>query len=99
MYDLYYNVFQNKYGEENVKLLFADTDSLFLEITTNDLYRNIYDDHEFKKHFDFSDYPTYLYEEIKPEKYMCDSDEYIENREPILYYNQFMHSNDNKKVI
>ena len=99
MYDFFYNVLQNKYGADNIKLLFTDTDSLFLEITTNDLYKDIYDDREFKKHFDFSDYPTYLYEEIQPEEYVFNSDEYVENREPTLYYNQFLHSNENKKVI
>ena len=99
MYDFYYNILQVKYGADNIKLLFTDTDSLFLEITTKDLYKDIYDDQEFKKHFDFSDYPTYLYEEIQPSKYVYNSDEYIELREPVIYYNQFLHSNENKKVI
>ena len=99
MYDFYYNVIQNKYGSDKIKLLFSDTDSLFLEITTKDLYQDIYNDKDLMKHFDFSDYPTYLYEEIKPEEYVYNSDEYIEQREPTLYYNQFLHSNENKKII
>ena len=99
MYDFFYNTLQPKYGVDNVKLLFTDTDSLFLEITTPDLYKDIYDDKDFKKHFDFSDYPSYLYEEMKPEEYVYNSDEYIEVRTPSFYYNQFLHSDDNKKVI
>ena len=77
MYDFYYNVIQNKYGSDKIKLLFSDTDSLFLKITTKDLYQDIYNDKDLMKHFDFSDYPTYLYEEIKPEEYVYNSDEYI----------------------
>ena len=79
MYDFYYNVIQNKYGANNIKLLFTDTDSLFLEITTKDLYQDIYNDKDLMKHFDFSYYPTYLYEEIQPEEYVYNSDEYMYN--------------------
>ena len=99
MYDFFYNVVQSKYGQDNVKLLFTDTDSLFMEISTQDLYKDIYDDKQLRTHFDFSDYPTYLYEEIQPAEYVYNSDEYIEDRTPSFYYNQFLHNNENKKII
>ena len=57
MYDFFYNVIQNKYGHQNVKLLMTDTDSLILEIATDDVYKDIYDDKNLKSYFDFSDYP------------------------------------------
>ncbi|XP_023213631.1 uncharacterized protein LOC111616454 [Centruroides sculpturatus] len=54
MYQIYYEVFKNYYNDR-VKLLYTDTDSLILEIYTDD----IYDD--FKNNlpniFDFSNYP------------------------------------------
>ncbi|XP_067130198.1 uncharacterized protein [Centruroides vittatus] len=54
MYKTYYNVFKNYY-KNNVNLLYTDTDSLILEIFTNDIYL------DFKNNlpdiFDFSNYP------------------------------------------
>ena len=53
MYDFYYNVLQKRYGD-NVKLLMTDTDSLVVEIETEDVYKDMYN---MKEHFDFSEYP------------------------------------------
>jgi hypothetical protein len=53
MYELHYNVFKNHY-KENIKLVYCDTDSLFYEIKTNDLYEDL--KNEFKKYMDFSNY-------------------------------------------
>lgn len=43
MYNFYYNVLQKYYGWEKVNLLFTDTDSLMLEIFTDDIYKDISD--------------------------------------------------------
>lgn len=55
MYDFHYNYMLKKYGHENVKLLFTDTDSLCYHIKTEDFYEDIKG--EDMKHFDTSDYP------------------------------------------
>ena len=51
MYDFHHNYMLNKY---NIKLMFTDTDSLFHEIKTDDVYKDLFQD---KKIFDNSDYP------------------------------------------
>ncbi|KAE9529175.1 hypothetical protein AGLY_011971 [Aphis glycines] len=53
MYDFYYNTIKEKYGNR-VRLLYTDTDSLILEIKTDDFYQNIKINLD---HFDTSDYP------------------------------------------
>ena len=53
MYDFYYNVIKKRYNDK-VKLLFTDTDSLCLEIKTNDLYADMKD---FHSELDCSEYP------------------------------------------
>lgn len=53
MYNFYYNVLKKKYNE-NVRLLYTDTDSFILEIKCDDLTKDLY---ELRDHFDFSDYP------------------------------------------
>ena len=53
MYDFHYNYIKPKY-DENVKLLFTDTDSLMYEIKTKDFYKDISNDIE--KMFDTSNY-------------------------------------------
>ena len=53
MYDFYYNVLQKRYGEK-IKLLFTDTDSLCVEIETEDVYEDMQKD---KEYYDFSEYP------------------------------------------
>ena len=40
MYDFDYNVMQAKYGHDNCKLLFTDTDSLCYHVKTDDIYRH-----------------------------------------------------------
>ena len=54
MYEFYYDYIKPKYGDR-VKLLFTDTDSLCLEIRTEDFYQDIAEDVE--STFDTSDYP------------------------------------------
>ena len=53
MYDWYYNKLKKKYGE-NCTLLYTDTDSLLVDIKTNDIYKDM---SETKEDYDFSDYP------------------------------------------
>ena len=53
MYDYYYNVLKKEYGSK-CELLYTDTDSLLLEIETEDYYKDM----ERRKHlYDTSDYP------------------------------------------
>ena len=53
MYNFYYNVIKKKYGN-SVRLLYTDTDSLIIEIKTNDFYQDI---KIILDYFDTSDYP------------------------------------------
>ena len=53
MYGWYYNALKKKYGE-NCSLLYTDTDSLLVEIKTEDVYKDM---REMKDEYDFSDYP------------------------------------------
>lgn len=53
MYDFYYNTLKAKYNE-NVELLYTDTDSFILSIKTDDVYEDF---HNMKQYFDFSEYP------------------------------------------
>ena len=53
MYDWYYNKLKKKYGE-NCTMLYTDTDSLLVDIKTNDIYKDM---SETKEDYDFSDYP------------------------------------------
>ena len=52
IYDFHYNYIKQKYNNK-VKLFFIDTDSLYYEIETNDVYQDFWND---KEKFDFSDY-------------------------------------------
>ena len=55
MYDFHYNyMLQNMTGKKKIKLMFTDTDSLFYEIKTDDVYEDLLKDKEL---FDNSDYP------------------------------------------
>jgi hypothetical protein len=53
MYDFYYNVMKNKYNN-NIKLLYMDTDSLIMEIKTDDFYSDV--KNGLINEFDISDY-------------------------------------------
>jgi hypothetical protein len=53
MYDFYYNDIKKQYGN-NVQLLYTDTDSLLLEINTDNIYEDMYSQHNL---YDTSDYP------------------------------------------
>ena len=53
MYDFFYNHLKKHYGE-SCELLYTDTDSLLLEIKTDDVYKDIKSN---EKHYDTSDYP------------------------------------------
>lgn len=53
MYRFHYNIMVKKYGNR-LKLLFTDTDSLFYEIETDDLNRELID---LKDQMDFSNFP------------------------------------------
>jgi len=53
MYDFYYNVLKEKYGDK-IRLLYCDTDSLIIEVKTNDFYQDMKND---INHYDTSDYP------------------------------------------
>ena len=67
MYDFHYNVINKKYGEK-AKLLFTDTDSLMYEITTEDIYKDLYGTEEMKNLFDNSEYSEdneYFFKENK----------------------------------
>ncbi|KAK3920159.1 Chaperone protein3, chloroplastic [Frankliniella fusca] len=53
MYEFYYKVLKQKYGS-NISVCGTDTDSLIVEIFTEDIYEDMY---EMREHFDTSDYP------------------------------------------
>ena len=53
MYDFYYNQFKTQYGESCL-LLYTDTDSLLLEIETEDVYKDMAQNQTL---YDTSDYP------------------------------------------
>ena len=53
MYDFYYNVLKKKYGNK-IKVLFTDTDSLTVEVETEDIYVDM---NNMKNYYDCSEYP------------------------------------------
>ena len=54
MYEIHYNYFENKHGNNTI-LLFTDNDSLIYEIKTEDVYKDFSNNKEI---FDFSNYPA-----------------------------------------
>ena len=54
MYEFHYDYMKRKYNENNLKLLYMDTDSLVYDIKTEDFYRDIGEDVETR--FDTSGY-------------------------------------------
>ena len=95
MYDFYYNVLQKRYGDK-IKLLMTDTDSLVVEIETDDVYNDM---GEMKEYYDFSEYRNELYEEYETPKYVFDSDEYIQDRKPVMFHNKLLYSTENQAVV
>ena len=53
MYEFHYDYMKQKYPGEKSKLCFTDTDSLLYRIESDDIYKDMMEDHE---HFDFSGY-------------------------------------------
>ena len=53
MFEFHHKYFKRQY---DARLLLTDTDSLFYEIKTHDIYEDFYED---KSLFNFSDYPRY----------------------------------------
>jgi len=53
MYDFYYNIMKERYNER-IKLLYMDTDSLIMEIKTDDFYNDV--KNSLIEQFDTSDY-------------------------------------------
>ena len=53
MYQFYYDVLKKKYNE-NIKLVYTDTDSYVIQTMTDDVYKDFKELHQY---MDFSDYP------------------------------------------
>ena len=53
MFEFYYNYFKIKYPEANI--LYTDTDSLIINVPTDDFYKDLETE---LNHYDTSDYPT-----------------------------------------
>ena len=53
MYEFWYDYLKVKY-DNKIKLIYTDTDSFVIEVETDDIYKDMYDD---KHLYDFSDYP------------------------------------------
>ena len=64
MYNFHYGFIENKYGA-GAKLLFTDTDSLCYDITTEDFYRDMFDN---KEQFDLSDMKLKQFKNLENKK-------------------------------
>ena len=53
MYQFWYDHLKVKYGNK-IKLIYTDTDSFVIEVKTDDIYKDMYEDRHL---YDFSDYP------------------------------------------
>ena len=53
MYKFWYDYLKNKYND-NVELIYTDTDSLIIHVETDDIYKDMFED---KDKYDFSEYP------------------------------------------
>ncbi len=62
MYQFHYDYIMKKYGPENAKLLFTDTDSLTYHVKTDDIYKDMAENSDL---FDFSDYPSNILKDSK----------------------------------
>ena len=54
MYEFWYDHLKEKYGDE-IKLIYTDTDSFVIEVETDDIYKDMYEDRHL---YDFSENPT-----------------------------------------
>lgn len=54
MYNFHYNVMLKHFAQNDIRLLYTDTDSLIYHIKTNDIYQDFT---QLKEYFDFSNYP------------------------------------------
>ena len=55
MYEFWYNHLKVKY-DDKIQLIYTDTDSFVIEVETDDIYKDMYEDRHL---YDFSDYPKY----------------------------------------
>ena len=53
MYQFWYDHLKNKYNDK-VELIYTDTDSFIIEVQTDDIYKDMYEN---KNQYDFSEYP------------------------------------------
>ena len=53
MYEFWYDHLNNKYNDK-VELIYTDTDSFIIEVETDDIYKDMYEN---KNIYDFSEYP------------------------------------------
>ena len=53
MYEFWYDHLKDKYNDK-VELIYTDTDSFIIEVQTNDIYKDMYEN---KNLYDFSEYP------------------------------------------
>ena len=53
MYEFWYNHLKVKYGDK-IQLIYTDTDSFVIEVETEDIYKDMYEDSHL---YDFSEYP------------------------------------------
>ena len=54
MYEFWYDHLKVKY-DDKIQLIYTDTDSFVIEVETDDIYKDMYEDRHL---YDFSDYPT-----------------------------------------
>ena len=61
MYSYHYGIFKKLYNDK-VKLLVTDTDSLFYEIKTDDVYKNLFGENsKYKDYFDTSNFEKQIH--------------------------------------
>ena len=53
MYEFWYDHLKNKHNDK-VELIYTDTDSFIIEVETDDIYKDMYEN---KNQYDFSEYP------------------------------------------
>ena len=107
MYQFHYDVMQPKYGADNLKKLFTDTDSLCYRITTEDVYKDMATG-SWTSEFDFSGYdkshPLYSTKNKKKAGKMKDENngiplvEYVGNRSK-MYGTRVLHTGEKKKQV